>query len=167
MKYIIDSNCFIQAHRMSYPLDVATSFWTKFKELAESGRMFSLDKVKEEICRGTGEDDLKSWCEENLPDSFFLEMTSETLDEYRKICGWAQSNTQYTQAAKTVFMDQNRADAFLVAFAAANVENWTVVTQEVSAPLSKNNIKLPDACKVKNVCSINIMDMFRELEETF
>ncbi|MEX0771303.1 MAG: DUF4411 family protein, partial [Balneolaceae bacterium] len=33
--YVLDTNIFIQAHRVTYPLDVATSFWNALKKLAE------------------------------------------------------------------------------------------------------------------------------------
>lgn len=35
--FVVDSNFFIQAHRMYYPLDIAFSFWNKVKELSERG----------------------------------------------------------------------------------------------------------------------------------
>lgn len=163
--YIVDSNFFIQAHRSSYPFDVAASFWNKFKELAGNGYVVSIDKVKEEIY--SNEDELKNWCEENLPNGFFLDFSIEALNEYQAICGWAQANNQYKQSAKEVFMDQKRADAFLVAFASTDIAHWTIVTQEVSAPNSKTNIKLPDACQVKGVSCVNVIEMFRGLNETF
>ncbi len=163
--YLVDSNFFIQAHRSSYPFDVAESFWTKFKELAINGRIVSIDKVKEEIYNS--EDDLKVWCEDNLPDNFFLDFTYEALNKYKEVCQWAQNNEQYKPTAKETFMDQNRADAFLVAFASTNIVNWTVVTQEVSAPNSKSNIKLPDACRIKGVSYVNTIEMFRQLSEKF
>ncbi len=60
--YVLDSNFFIQAHRANYPLDVALSFWSKVKQLAEEGKIISIDKVKKEIF--DHEDELKHWCEE-------------------------------------------------------------------------------------------------------
>ena len=47
--YVLDSNFFIQAHRVSYPLDIAFSFWNKVKQLADEGRIISIDKVKNEL----------------------------------------------------------------------------------------------------------------------
>jgi hypothetical protein len=49
VEYILDSNFFIQAHRSNYPLDVAQGFWLKLKELAESGIVVSIDKVRDEL----------------------------------------------------------------------------------------------------------------------
>ena len=67
--YVIDSNFFIEAHRTSYPLDVASSFWNKVKQLADDGKIISIDKVKKEIYKN--EDALKQWCVANLPRGFF------------------------------------------------------------------------------------------------
>ena len=67
--YVIDSNFFIQAHRDTYPLDVAFSFWSKVKQLAVEGKIISIDKVKDEIYDKN--DALEAWCIENLPEDFF------------------------------------------------------------------------------------------------
>lgn len=45
-KYLLDSNIFIQAHRMYYPFDVVPSFWNKILELSNKGIIISIDKVK-------------------------------------------------------------------------------------------------------------------------
>jgi hypothetical protein len=76
-KFIVDSNFFIQAHRSIYPLDVVQSFWTKIKSLADKGIILSIDKVKREIYDNSShEDELKIWCEVNLPDDFFVNTDS-------------------------------------------------------------------------------------------
>ena len=46
---MVDSNLFIQAHRVNYPLDVVKSFWEALSELAHKDKICSLDKVKKEI----------------------------------------------------------------------------------------------------------------------
>jgi len=80
--FIVDSNFFIQAHRMYYPLDVVISFWNKVKQLAVEGKIISIDKVKHEIYQN--EDALKKWCEDNLPEDFF-KVTSKMPAYYRYI----------------------------------------------------------------------------------
>jgi hypothetical protein len=57
--YIVDSNFFIQAHRVIYPLDVAFRYWNKVKLLANEGKIISIDKVKDEIFDKN--DALESW----------------------------------------------------------------------------------------------------------
>lgn len=68
--FVVDSNFFIEAHRATYPLDVARGFWKKIHQLAADQRIISIDKVKAELFENH-EDELKEWCESNLPIDFF------------------------------------------------------------------------------------------------
>jgi hypothetical protein len=88
--YVIDSNFFIQAHRMSYPLDIATSFWSKVRQLAHEGKIISIDKVRNEIYDKN--DALEEWCTSNLPVDFFKD-SSEVMGEYGQVVGWAISKS--------------------------------------------------------------------------
>lgn len=161
--YLLDTNFFIQSHRMSNSLDVAVSFWNKVKELADSGRLVSIDKVKKEIYGS--EDQLEAWCVGNLPDDFFQD-TSGVLVSYARIAAWAVSkNFQYKPQALQTFLDADEADAWLVAYALEH--NLKIVTNEVSAPLSKNSIKIPDVCIAFGVPFLNPMQMFREMGERY
>ena len=40
--FLVDTNFFIQAHRVSYPLDVVPSFWNKVKNLADNDKIISV-----------------------------------------------------------------------------------------------------------------------------
>lgn len=99
-KYIVDSNFFIQAHRSNYPLDVVQSFWLKVNALSQKGIIVSIDKVKKEIYdNASHEDELKYWCEFNLPDNFFIEK-DKVLQNYIKIVNWTHSKSHhFTQNA--------------------------------------------------------------------
>lgn len=166
MKYIIDSNCFIEPHQGYCPTDVAISFWSKLKELYERGILYSIDKVKEELF--FHEDALKNWCNANLNNDFFLPFDGEEItNKLRDVSNWAMTSTQYKQSAKIKFTDVNKADMYLVAFASANPTEWKIVSFERSEPNSQTNIKLPDACRVFGVSCIKLQDMFREIGETF
>jgi len=163
--YIVDTNFFIQAHRETYPLDVAYSFWNKVKELAFDGKIVSIDKVKDEIYDKN--DALEHWCRSNLPEDFFKD-TSDVLNDYQRVVGWAVSkSSHYSQNALNEFLAADEADAFLVAYALNDFASRTLVTQEVSRPEQKNKIKIPEPCSFYNVRFIRAMDVFRELGETF
>ena len=71
-KYIIDTNCFIESSRATNPLDVAISFWKKIKQLALEGRIYSIDKVKDEIM--IGKDDLSNWMKKEIPTFFSYQL---------------------------------------------------------------------------------------------
>ncbi|MBK8568034.1 MAG: DUF4411 family protein [Saprospiraceae bacterium] len=161
--YLLDTNFFIESYRSGFPMDVVLSFWNKLAALAAEGKVVSLDKVKEEIYRN--DDELKAWCEANLPTDFFKDSTS-AIAEYASVVTWANSKKDhpYTQPALDVFMDAEEADAWLVAY--AKQQNLPLVTNEISAPESKKSVKIPDACLPIGVRCVRPMDMFRELKET-
>lgn len=165
--FVVDSNFFINAHRATYPLDVAHSFWNKVKALASDGKIVSIDKVKEEIY-GYHEDELKSWCENNLAADFFRESTSVLSSAYPNVLQWAVSRSpSYMPRALDEFMAADKADAFLVAYALCDPAAFTITTLEVSAPLGINKVKIPDACNGLGINACNTIDMFRQLGETF
>lgn len=163
--YVVDSNFFIEAHRINYPLDIAFSFWNKVKQLAEEGKIISIDKVKSEIYDKN--DALEAWCLTNLPEDFFKD-TSLVISEYSQISGWAISRgDHYLRNAINEFLDADEADAFIVAFVLADPLNRVVVTQEISQPNRISKIKIPDVCNTFNLRYLSTIQMFRELGETF
>jgi hypothetical protein len=163
--YIVDSNFFIQAHRASYPLDIALSFWKKVKQLANEGKIISIDKVKSEIYNKN--DALEEWCKANLPIDFFKDST-QIMQTYSQVSAWAISKSRYFMPnAINEFLDADEADAFLIAYTLADPNNRTVVTHEISQPTRKNKIKIPDACIDLNVQYVNTIDVLRQLGESF
>lgn len=163
--YVVDSNFFIEAHRTTYPLDIATGFWNKLQKLAHAGTIISLDKVRNEIYDKN--DALETWCKANLPDGFF-KSSADVMREYRLVVAWALSmKHHYVQNAINEFLDADEADAFLIAYTLADTGNRTLVTQEVSAPQRKIKIKMPDCCDSMGVAYLNTVNMFRQLGETF
>jgi len=161
--YVLDTNFFIQAHRLNYPFDIFPVFWNGIKDLAGDGKILSIDKVKDEIF--SNEDDLKIWCDTNLPNDFFKD-TQPVIAEYAQIARWANSrNSHYTQAALNEFLSADEADAWLVAYGLKN--QTTIVTHEISQPDRKNRIKIPEPCNHFNVNFINTIEMLRALRQSF
>lgn len=164
--YIVDSNILIEAYKRNYHLDVVHSFWKKLTELANDGKIISIDRVRSEIYDNR-EDELKSWCVDNLPVSFFKD-SKEVIREYTSMVAWAQSKSaHFKHSAIADFSELGRADAWLISYALANPQERVLVTQEVSDPRNKTVIKIPDACKENKIRCINTMQMFKELKETF
>ncbi len=169
MIYLLDSNIFIQAHRAYYPLDVVLSFWETIKELANQGVIYTINYVKNEIYRN--EDELKNWCENNLPSEFFINADEEIFpnNTYVDVINWAVSKIKnpYSEKAVNQFSSTEVADSFLIAYALVDIDERVIITQETPAPNAKHRIKIPDVCNAFNIRYMNIMDMFRELKVTF
>jgi len=161
--FILDSNFFIQAHRMYYPLDVAISFWNQVEQLALSRAIISIDKVKNELYQN--DDELKAWCQSKLPNDFFKD-TSSIIGSYTNVVTWTMGKTtQYLQGAINEFLDADEADAWLVAYGLAH--GLTLTTYEISAPNAKKKIKIPDPCNDLGVNFTNTIGMFRTLGVQF
>lgn len=162
--YVLDSNIFIQAHRMYYPFDVVPSFWNKIIDLFNKDIIISIDKVKKEICDIHNPDQLSAWCEEKLEDSFFAD-SSSCIDVYSQIAIWVHTNNHFLQSAKDEFLATDLADPWLIAFAKKN--NLTIVTHETSQPQRRNRIKIPEPCIHFGVNYLSPIEMFREIGERF
>ncbi|WP_069659706.1 DUF4411 family protein [Arcticibacter eurypsychrophilus] len=161
--FILDSNFFIQAHRMHYPMDVVPGFWLKVKELATEGKIVSIDKVKDEI--HLNKDELTLWCNANLSNDFFKN-TDLIIEQYIVVSNWAHSkSTHYNSAALNEFLDANEADAWLIAYSLAN--GGKIVTHETSEPNRKSKLKIPDVCSPLGIQCVNTIEMFRVLGEHF
>lgn len=154
MSYLLDSNIFIRC-KNEMPMDIFQGFWQRLAILAREGKIFSSVKVKEEIDKGN--DELKQWCDEQLPKDFF--MPFEAYPEFTRLMTWANGSPHFTAPAKQEFATV--ADAFLVATAASL--GMKVVTFETSDPNCKKRVKIPDACIALGVpyCSLN--DLLHEL----
>lgn len=162
--YLLDSNVFIQAHRMYYPVDVVPGFWNKLEELSAKKTIVSIDKVKKELCDTSNPDFLSTWCTGKVDAGFFAGTTS-CVDKYAEIAIWIQSHILFSQNAKDEFLSVDLADPWLIAYAMKN--KCVIVTHEISQPQRKNKIKIPEPCIYFGIRFINPIQMFRELGETF
>lgn len=166
MDYLIDSNCFIESKNVTNPLDVAISFWAKIKDLAMAGRIHSVDKVRAELV--SMGDELSQWVEDEIPASFFYSTNNtEVQQRVAELRSWAIGTGQYDSKAIQDFNSSAVADPYLAGYAAVNSANIKVVTNEKAGTGSKHSVKLPDACSQKGVSCLRIMEMLREMGETF
>ena len=166
MLYLIDTNILIYANKVTNPLDIHPTYWAKMKEILERDDVFSIDKVKDEIYYY--EDDLFTWCKENIDQNFWLK-TSHALPEYAELQNWVQTRN-YNETALIEFADIKNADPFILAYSLNTIrknQNITIVTLEVSSPDSKKKVKLPDVCIHFGVRFINNNEFFREISITF
>ncbi len=158
--FIIDTSCLTTAYRVYYPFDIAPSFWNFMKDRFMEGTFILTNKVLFEIDRG--KDDLWDWCHAEIPRHLILDCHSDEaiMSHYGNIMLWGNNHPQYNSLAKQTFSDFENADPFAVA--AAMQLNATVVSQEVSAPESVKNIKLPDVCTQFGVGHIDTFKLLRQ-----
>ena len=166
-KYLLDSNIFIQAYRMHYPFDVVPSLWNKLIKLSDNGVILSIDKVKKELF--SNNDELSNWCKSSLRNTFFVD-TENCINKYIDITKWAGSHPYYKPRAKEEFLQADLADPWLVAYAMTEREHKNdciIVTHEKSQPNTEKKIKIPEVCNQFKIRHTNLIEMFREIGETF
>lgn len=158
MAYLLDANVFIQAKNLHYGFDFCPAFWDWLIENKIAGKVFSIEKVGDEI--ETGDDDLSAWAEKQGP-SFFVKPDAEILPALRKVSAWVTSQ-KYEPAAVNTFLQV--ADYYLVAHALAH--RYTVITHERPST-SVKKIKIPEVCIGLKVKFMSPFEMLRHERARF
>ena len=152
MAYLLDANVFIQAKNLHYGLDFCPAFWEWLVEANAANRVFSIEKVGDEV--EAGADELSTWARERGP-AFFLKPDAAVVPALGAVSTWA-AGQGYEPAAVSTFLQV--ADYYLVAHALAH--GHTVVTHEVAAASTKR-IKIPNACIGVSVKCMTPFEMLR------
>lgn len=158
MAYILDANVFIAAKNLHYGFDFCPAFWDWLVAGNESGRVFSVEKVGDEV-QAIG-DELAEWAAEQ-GDGFFLRPEATDFPAMAEVSAWANSQA-YEPAAVSTFLQV--ADYYLVAQAYAG--RHTVITHEVPSA-STRKIKIPDACIGLGIRCMTPYEMLRRERARF
>lgn len=137
MTYVLDANVFIQAKNLHYGLDFCPAFWSWLVENNVAGRVFSIDKVADEIAAGG--DELTEWMK-SAGGALIRPTDARVAANFGAVSTWAMSQ-RYEAVAINTFLQV--ADFYLIAHALAH--GYMVVTHEVPANTAKR-IKIPNAC---------------------
>jgi hypothetical protein len=159
--YVLDANVFIEAARRYYAFDLAPRFWESLAHHAASGRVRSIDRVKQELERG--KDELAQWVDDNFTNALASTDEPDVIQSFSEIMTWVQAQNQFSPAAKADFA--NGADGWLVAYARA--KGCVVVTQEVPAPDARRKVPIPNVCQAFDVPFVNTFEMLRALGVQF
>ena len=162
--YLVDSDVLITAKNLYYAFDLCPGFWKALLHYHGEDRIFSVDRVRNELLAGRSVEDLFHWVKNDVPEEFFLPVdTGEVARVYTEIMMRVQRHPNYFDHAKAKFA--TGADGWLVA--CAQVRGATVVTNEQPAPASRKDVKLPDVCDEFKVPRQNTFVMLRALGAQF
>lgn len=158
MTYLLDANVFISANRFHYGMDFCPAFWQWLIEANNDRRVFSIEKVEDEIQRG--DDALSEWAGERGP-AFFLKPDEQFLSALPRVSGQVVA-LGYEPAGISAFL--SGADYYLVAHALAH--GHTVVSHEAPAD-SARRVKIPNVCISLGVRCMNPFEMLRRERARF
>jgi len=160
--YLVDANVLIEAKNRYYSFSICPGFWDALIWHAGSGSVRSVDVVKTELADGN--DDLAALIKHAAPgDAFCSTNNADAVAWYGRIMNWVLAESRFTPAAKDEFAKS--ADPWLVAHAGAH--GMTLATQETPAPMSRNNVKIPDVCRQFGVPWQNTLEMLEALGVAF
>lgn len=161
-KYLIDANSLIRPARAYDPFDFAPSFWQQLRPKISLDKIAVLDKVRDEVLKGT--DELSAWISD-LPNECILSTQDmQILQKYREVLSFIQQSDKYSEAALRRWSQLDIADPWLIA--AAKVYGYTLLSFEQSAGTipegsRSKNPKLPDVARHFQVPYTSLFDMMR------
>jgi len=158
MTYLLDANVFIQAKNLHYGLDFCPAFWQWLSENNTAGKVFSIDKIADEL--EAGADELTVWARQQSPD-LFRKTDARIVPQFAVVSAWIMAQSYEPAASNTFFQV---ADFYLVAHALA--EGHVVVTHEVPAN-SPKKIKIPNVCAGLNLRFMTPYEMLRRERARF
>ena len=159
MAYLLDANVLISAKNLHYGMDFCPAFWEWVVIAHQTGKLFSIEKVADEL--SVGQDELADWAT-NLPASFFLDPDQATLTAMGVVANWVNTHPKYSPAAKNTFLQI--ADFYLISQALSG--RHIVVTHETPAD-SINRIKIPNVCIGLKIDCMSPFQMLRREHARF
>ena len=139
MAYLLDANVFIEAKNRYYHPDFCPAFWDWLLEANAAGKVFSIEKVSDEIA--AGDDGLASWVGTHGSE-FFLKPARPVPEALGRVNAWAGARNYRPLAIKR-FMES--ADCYLVAQALEG-KHKVVTLETPSGREARKRIKIPNAC---------------------
>lgn len=98
-KFLLDANIFIEAHKRYYGFDLCPGFWTAVIQQHHADRVFSIDRVKQEIAKN--KDRLEKWTRKKAPGSLFKKTDDKAIiEQFREMVEWVERESQYKREAK-------------------------------------------------------------------
>lgn len=148
----------MQAKNLHYGFDFCPAFWEWLITQNTAGKVFSIEKVEDEIL--AGDDDLAQWSKER-GSGFFLHPDDKIVACFPAVSAWV-STQNYQPAAVNTFLQV--ADYYLISQAKAM--GAVVVSHETPSDSIKR-IKIPNVCIGMDIRCITPYEMLRREKARF
>lgn len=166
--YLIDSNAFITPHRMYYQFSFAPTFWEQLNRFSTAGKIMTLDKVGQELCRESApekKDDMQVWYEDTFTGSKIPSTNQEVVKKYVQVMNHLQEDNKYNEKALREWSDAKVADAWLIAVALQF--GYTIISFEKKVNIQPNTsigrAKIPNICEDLGVKYCDLFEMMKKL----
>lgn len=161
MKYLLDSNTFVEAKNRYYNMTVCPAYWIWILQKFAAQDVASISLVGDELKKG--DDELMQWVKDN-PELFISVHDNTTQSCFSQVANLVMSKSSNMKVgAAQDFL--SGADPWLIAKAMAT--GSTVVTHEAHNLGAKKKFLIPNICEEFGVSWMNTFDMLYKLEARF
>lgn len=159
MRYLLDSNTYIQAKNQYYDMGFCPGYWDWLDSKFGSSEVGSIEFIGKEL--KDGNDDLAEWSK-SRSGHFIKHDDSETQTIFTDIVNFVMTQ-DFNPANRDTFLEKG--DPWLIA--KAKVLGATLVTHEAVVSPNTKKVKIPNICQEFGVRCISTFDMLRELNPKF
>jgi len=161
VKYCLDANTFIEAHRRYYALDTFPVVWQWLLDHHEN--IGSIGAVYREL-KESG-DVLSVWVKQHKQAGFFRfdDDSTKVQENYVAVVNMVNNHPHYSPEQKSRFL--SGADPWLIAYAATH--NCLLVTHEQAVGADSKKVKIPNVCNEFNVAYLDTFTMLRQEQAVF
>lgn len=159
MKYLLDSNTYIQAKNFYYGMDICPAYWDWLDQQYQQGTVASVDMIGRELREGN--DELAEWVKAR-PDHFIKNDDVATQSVFTEIVQTVATG-DYNPGNRDNFLA--KADPWIIA--KAKTLGATVVTHEFLLVPNTKKVKVPNICQQFDVPCLNTFQFLRELNARF
>ncbi|MFA5396733.1 MAG: DUF4411 family protein [Methanogenium sp.] len=155
MKYLLDSNVFIEAKDRYYSFDIAEGFWDWLELFMEEQSFLTIREVRKEL--SDSKDLLADWITK-FPLNQFVEEDTKIQQNMRAIANYVLNHDTFSPENKSLFLA--KADPWLIA--TAMTYGYVIVTHEARTGQGSKKVKIPNICEVFGVAYINVFELMRK-----
>lgn len=159
MKYLLDSNTYIQAKNFYYGMDICPAYWDWLDYQFQLGLVASVQMIGKEL--KDGHDELAAWAKAR-PEHFIDNDDTETQSVFSEIVQ-SVATGDYNAGNRDNFLA--KADPWLIA--KAKTLGATVVTHEALLAPNTKKVKVPNICRQFGVPCLDTFQFLRELNARF
>ena len=159
MKYLLDSNTYIQAKNFYYGMDICPAYWDWLDWQFQLGLVASIQMIGKEL--KDGNDELAEWAKAR-PEHFVDNDDTETQTVFSEIVQSIVAG-DYNVGNRDNFLA--KADPWIIA--KAKTLGATVVTHESLLLPNTKKVKVPNICLQFDVPCLNTFQFLRELNARF
>lgn len=160
MKYLLDSNTFIEAKNRYYSMTICPGYWDWILTSNEQHGVASIEFVKDELVRGN--DDLAEWAKNHCR-IFHAQDDEHTQAAFSTVVECVMRLENMRPGAQEDFL--SGADPWLIA--KAMVTGATIVTHEILNTSIRKKVLIPNICQMFSVNCINTFELLHTLEAEF